>query len=75
MKTNEKRVMSLGRIFTLKNVVFCTIGMICFALVSYRSESQKLGEVAQASGFEVYLASHSLVTWKLVLRVEILLEI
>ena len=54
MKTNEKRVMSLGRIFTLKNVVFCTIGMICFALVSYHSESQKLDEVSQV-GFEVYL--------------------
>ena len=45
MKTDKKansRIMSLGRLFTLKNVVFCVIGMICFGLVSYRSESTQL---------------------------------
>ena len=44
MKTDidTKIKMSFGRLLTLKNVVFCTIGMMCFGLVSYQSESAQL---------------------------------
>ena len=44
MKTDidTKIKMSFGRLLTLKNVVFCTIGMMCFGLVSYQSENAQL---------------------------------
>lgn len=50
--TRTKKIMSLGRLFTLKNVVFCTIGMICFGLVSYRGESTQLNVDQAQQGIE-----------------------